>query len=145
MKRLFRICVFRLVLFMLALIFVVGCGSEAEGGETGLAQQTIAVDSPEAQYLLGKWIVNDGRFGHKIFDFQEDGRLLIEDVETEQLIEMTYVFVGENSVVLSGYEEFSGAATLNFYEDKLDFTINFEGTIFGELYSFTRVDELSTP
>ena len=125
--------------------FAVGCGSLASDGGTDLGQQNLAIDSPEVQYLVGKWIVNQGRFGHKIFDFQADGRLLIEDVDTEQTFKMSYAFVGENSIVISGYEEFDGAATLNFYENKLDFTINFEGSIYGELYSFTRVDESSTP
>jgi hypothetical protein len=140
MKKSVRFYAGRLALFLLALFFMVGCGSTAGGGETVPTQQQVVVDSPEAQYLLGKWIVNQGRFGHKIFDFQADGRLSIEDVDTDQTINMSYVFVGENSIALSGYEEFDGAATVNFYENKLDFTINFNGTIYGELYSFTRVD-----
>lgn len=90
---------------------------------------------------MGRWEVNDGRFGHKIFDFQADGRLLLEDVDSGETTEMRYTFVGDNSLVLSGNEQFNGSATAKFYEDKMDLTVNFEGTIFGELYVFTRVAE----
>lgn len=142
MKSSFRLYVMGL-LFLLAMSVVVGCGSTPDGGAPDATQQNVEVDSAEAQYLIGKWSVNDGRFGHKIFDFQENGRLMIEDVDTGQTIEMSYVFVGENSITISGYEEFSGAATLKFYENKLDFTINFDGTIYGEMYVFTREEAAS--
>jgi len=141
MQKSFR---FYLVLFWLVLLttlLLVGCGSADDEGDTEPAAQNEGEVSEEAQYLLGKWRVNEGQFGHKIFDFQEDGRLLIEDVETGEVFEMSYVFVAQNTVLLSGYEEFNGSATINFYENKLDLTINFEGTIFGELYVFTRVED----
>ena len=122
---------------LLALLFFVGCGNSVSAPASG----AIAEPSEEAQYILGKWTVNNGRFGHKIFDFQEDGRVLIEDVESGETIEMTYLFATENSFTLSGFEDFNGAATVNFFEDKMDVTITFEGNIFGELYTFTRLDD----
>ncbi len=128
-------------LLLLTMTLLAGCGSAADDAATTSTPQNAADVSEEAQYLLGKWRVNQGRFGHKIFDFQEDGRLLIEDGDTGDVIEMSYVFVGQNTVLLSGYEAFNGSATINFYENKLDLTINFEDTIFGELYVFTRVEE----
>jgi len=128
---------------LLMMAFLVGCGSVADGVATTPTPQSAAGVSEEAQYLLGRWRVNEGRFGDKIFDFQEDGRLLIEDVATSEVIEMSYVFVEQNTIMLSGYDEFNGSATILFYEDKLDMTINFEGNIFGELYVFTRVEEPS--
>jgi hypothetical protein len=143
MKRTFHFQAARLLLFLLALVFVVGCGSVEDGSGTDSTEQTIETELSEAQYLIGKWRVNEGRFGHKIFAFQADGRLMIEDVDTGQIIEMSYVFTGDNSITLSGYEEFDGAATLKFYENKLDFTINFAGTIFGEMYDFTREEAAS--
>lgn len=140
MKKIFFYVV-RLLLVLLAMGLVVGCGSAADNGATDPIQGNAGADSPEAQYLIGKWSVNQGRFGNKVFDFQEDGRLQIEDGDTGQMIEMDYLFVAENTLVLSGYEDFDGTATVNFYENKLDFTITFAGNIFGELYSFTRVDD----
>ncbi len=143
MKKSFR---FYLVVFWLILLttfLLVGCGSAADGGDADATEQNVVEVPTEAQYILGQWRVNQGRFGQKIFDFQEDGRLLIEDVETGEMIEMSYVFVEQNTILLSGYEEFNGSATLGFYENKLDLTINFEGTIFGELYVFTRVEDSS--
>ncbi len=141
MKKSFRFYLVLIWLSLLAILLFVGCGSAADSEAATPAQQSVAEVPTEAQYLLGQWRVNQGRFGHKIFDFQEDGRLLIEDVETAEVIEMSYVFVAQNTVLLSGYEEFNGSATINFYENKLDLTINFEGTIFGELYVFTRVED----
>jgi hypothetical protein len=120
------------------LLLVVSCGSEGAEDPT---QAQASVESEESAYIVGRWEVNDGRFGHKIFDFQEDGRLLLEDVESGETIEMRYQFVGENTLDLTGYDEFNGSATAKFYEDKMDFTVNFDGTIFGELYVFTRVAE----
>jgi len=143
MKKLFRLYFILFWLSLLITLLFVGCGSTVGDEGPGPVPQTEAELSEEAQYLLGQWRVDEGRFGHKIFDFQEDGRLLIEDVETGELIEMSYVFVEQNTVILSGYKEFSGSATINFYENKLDLTINFDGTIFGELYVFTRVEEPS--
>lgn len=134
MKKGFR---FYAVLGLFGVLVLAGCGAGSEVAPPA----AVAVDSAEAQHLLGRWEVNQGRFGHKIFGFMEDGRLLIEDVAGGETIEMTYQFVGENTLVISGYDEFNGSATVNFYENKLDFTINFDGTIFGELYSFTRVEE----
>ncbi|MCC6607606.1 MAG: hypothetical protein IT327_30650 [Anaerolineae bacterium] len=122
------------------LLLVVSCGSEGAEDPT---QAQASVVSEESAYIVGRWEVNDGRFGHKIFDFQEDGRLLLEDVESGETTEMRYTFVGDNSLVLSGNEQFNGSATAKFYEDKMDFTVNFDGTIFGELYVFTRVDQSS--
>ena len=135
-----RVClqIMNLLLLLIASAFVGACGS---GGEANPAPQATAAKSEEAEYLVGQWQVNDGRFGHKIFDFQEDGRLLIEDVDDGQTIDMSYAFVGDNTLILFGYDAFNGSATINFYENKLDMTINFEGTIFGELYVFTRVDD----
>ena len=123
---------------LLALLFFVGCGTAVSDPDPAAT----AEPSEEAQYIIGKWEVNDGRFGHKIFDFQEDGRLLIEDVATGENIEMRYLFATENSFTLSGYEPFNGAATINFFEDKMDLTITFEGDIFGELYTFTRLGDV---
>ena len=70
--------------------------------------------------------------------------MLIEDVESGDMIEMSYLFAAETSLVLSGYEDFNGAATVAFYEDKMDFTITFDGNIFAELYVFTRVPEANS-
>lgn len=143
MGKSFRSYTYLFWLPLLMMAFLVGCGSTADGAATTPAPQSAADISEEAQYLLGRWQVNQGRFGYKNFDFQEDGRLLIEDVETGEVIEMSYVFVEQNIVMLSGYDEFNGSATILFYEDKLDFTINFEGNIFGELYVLTRLEEPS--
>lgn len=143
MRKIFRIHLDLFWLSLLAMLLLVGCGAGVDGGGTDPTQQNAAEASEEAPYLLGKWRVNQGRFSHKIFDFQEDGRLLIEDVDNGQTIDMTYAFVSDNTVVLSGYDEFNGAATINFYDNKLDLTINFDGTIFGELYVFTRVEAAS--
>ena len=128
----------RLQVMLLLLIAGVFIGACSSGSEANSSPPATATKSEEEEYLIGRWQVDDGRFGHKIFDFQEDGRLLIEDVDSGEMIEMSYVFVGENSLVLSGYDAFNGSATVNFYENKLDMTVNFEGTIFGELYVFTR-------
>ena len=128
----------RLQVMLLLLIAGVFIGACSSGGEANSSPPATATKSEEEEYLIGRWQVDDGRFGHKIFDFREDGRLLIEDVDSGEMIEMSYVFVGENSLVLSGYDAFNGSATVNFYENKLDMTVNFEGTIFGELYVFTR-------
>lgn len=122
------------------LLLVVSCGSEGAEDPT---QAQASVVSEESAYIVGQWEVNDGRFGHKIVDFQEDGRLLLEDVESGEIIEMRYLFVGENTLDLTGYDELNGSASVNFYEDKMDLTVNFDGTIFGELYVFTRVDQSS--
>ncbi|MCA9943644.1 MAG: hypothetical protein KC449_09200 [Anaerolineales bacterium] len=130
----------RLQVMLLLLIAGVFIGACSSGSEANSSPPATATKSEEEEYLIGRWQVNDGRFGHKIFDFHEDGRLLIEDVDSGEMIEMSYVFVGENSLVLSGYDAFNGSATVNFYENKLDMTVNFEGTIFGELYVFTRED-----
>jgi hypothetical protein len=115
----------------------VGCG--ADGRVADPTQPEVAIESAESAYILGKWAVNEGHFGNKIFDFQANGRLLVEDGDSGEISEMTYLFVGENSLVLSGNEAFNGSATVNFFEDKMDLTITFEGNIFGELYLFTRV------
>jgi hypothetical protein len=134
--------VYLVCLLAVILLFVaVGCG--AEGNAPDPTQPEVAVDSVESAYIKGQWEVNDGRFGHQFFDFGEDGRLLIEDADTGEVIEMNYLFVGENSFVLSGYEAFNGSATVNFFEDKMDLTITFEGNIFGELYLFSRVEDPS--
>ncbi|MBK8900464.1 MAG: hypothetical protein IPM53_04715 [Anaerolineaceae bacterium] len=132
---------FKLIWLLAAatLLLAVSCGAESDVPDP--TQPEVAVESVEAAYIVGRWEVNDGRFGHKIFDFQEDGRLLLEDVDSAETIEMTYTFVGENSLVLSGHDEFNGSATANFYEDKMDLTVNFDGTIYGELYEFTRVPD----
>ena len=130
----------RLQVMLLLLIAGVFIGACSSGSEANSSPPATATKSEEEEYLIGRWQVDDGRFGHKIFDFHEDGRLLIEDVDSGEMIEMSYVFVGENSLVLSGYDAFNGSATVNFYENKLDMTVNFEGTIFGELYVFTRED-----
>ena len=130
----------RLQVMLLLLIAGVFIGACSSGSEANSSPPATATKSEEEEYLIGRWQVDDGRFGHKIFDFREDGRLLIEDVDSGEMIEMSYVFVGENSLVLSGYDAFNGSATVNFYENKLDMTVNFEGTIFGELYVFTRED-----
>ena len=130
----------RLQVMLLLLIAGVFIGACSSGSEANSSPPATATKSEEEEYLIGRWQVDDGRFGHKIFDFHEDGRLLIEDVDSGEMIEMSYVFVAENSLVLSGYDAFNGSATVNFYENKLDMTVNFEGTIFGELYVFTRED-----
>ncbi len=137
-----RVNRFNLIWMLVLLLFFVGVGCGAGNEAPAPTQQEAAEEPLESDYILGKWEVNDGRFGHKIFDFQENGRLLIEDVETGELIEMSYVFVEQNTILLSGYDEFNGSAVLKFYEDKLDLMINFEGTIFGELYVFTREEAL---
>lgn len=138
MKRL--LCINQLWLLILLLLFVgVGCGSGND--TTDPTQQDIAVESEESDYILGQWEVNNGRFGHKIFNFQADGRLLIEDIENASVIEMRYVFVEATSLILSGYDDFNGAATVAFFDDKMDLTITFEGDIFAELYVFTRLPE----
>lgn len=129
------------MLAVIGLLLLVGCG--ADGSATIPDQQAVAVESVESAYIVGKWAVNDGRFGHKIFDFQADGRLRIEDVETGEIIEMDYLFVEDSTLTLTGYEDFNGSATASFYEDKMDLTINFDGTIFAELYVFMRLDEAS--
>ena len=54
---------------------------------------------------------------------------------------MRYVFVEATSLILSGYDDFNGAATVAFFDDKMDLTITFEGDIFAELYVFTRLPE----
>ena len=123
------------------LLLTVGCGGEGASGDTTPVPQVTATPTEEELYIIGKWEVNDGRFGHKIFDFQEDGRLLLEDVDSGEMIEMRYEFVEQNTIILSGNEAYNGSATIQFYGDKFDLTISFEGTIFGELYVFTRVDE----
>ncbi len=122
------------------LLLAVGCGTGSDN-TTDPTQAQASVESEESAYIVGQWEVNDGRFGHKIFDFQADGRLLLADVDSGETTEMRYTFVGDNSLVLSGNEQFNGSATAKFYEDKMDLTVNFEGTIFGELYVFTRVAE----
>lgn len=129
------------LLVMFLLLAVVGCGAENEAPD--LTASEPVEGSVESAYILGRWEVNNGRFGHKIFDFQEDGRLLIEDVETGEMIEMQYLFVAETSLILSGYEDFDGAATVAFFDEKMDFTITFDGNIFAELYVFTRVSQTS--
>lgn len=136
MKNLFRSNL-NLLFMVLLLLAAVGCGAGSDVPDP--SQPEAVVESAESEYILGQWEVNDGRFGHKIFGFQEDGRLLVEDVESSDIIEMSYLFVAETSLVLSGYEEFNGAATVAFYEDKMDFTITFDGNIFAELYVFTRI------
>lgn len=140
MKNLFR---FNLIwlLSTLLLLLGVGCGAGSDGPDP--TQPEAAVESEESEYIVGRWEVNNGRFGHKIFDFQADGRLLIEDVNGGNAIEMSYLFVAETSLVLSGYDEFNGAATVAFFADKMDLTITFDGNIFAELYEFTRVSEAS--
>ncbi|MEZ4594662.1 MAG: hypothetical protein R3D55_26480 [Chloroflexota bacterium] len=136
MRKLFR---FYLYLLLLLLFGAVGCASDRDAPDP--TQPEPVVESEESTYIIGRWEVNDGRFGHKIFDFQEDGRLLIEDVEGGETIEMSYRFVAETSLVLSGYDEFNGAATVAFFADKMDLTITFDGSIFAELYEFTRLSE----
>ncbi|WP_420643397.1 hypothetical protein [Candidatus Leptofilum sp.] len=140
MRKLFGVnLIWVVVVFM---FLAIGCGASAEAPD--LTQPEAGVASEESAYIVGRWEVNDGRFGHKIFDFQADGRLLIEDVETGEIIEMRYLFVEDTSVILSGYDEFSGSATVAFFADKMDLTITFDGNIFAELYEFSRVPEASS-
>ena len=141
MKKLFHLRLVGLFLAVGLLVLVVGCGGAGATGDTTPVPQVTATPTEEELYIIGKWEVNDGRFGHKIFDFQEDGRLLLEDVDSGEMIEMRYEFVEQNTIILSGNEAYNGSATIQFYGDKFDLTISFEGTIFGELYVFTRVDE----
>lgn len=139
MKKLLRLNVIWLMAVLL--LWAVGCGAGESVDDP--AQPDEVVQSEESAYIVGQWEVNDGRFGHKLFDFQEDGRLLIEDVASGDITEMSYLFVAETSLVLSGYEPFNGAATVAFFADKMDFTITFDGDIFAELYVFTRVPAAS--
>ena len=141
MKKLFHLRLAGLFLAVGMLVLTVGCGGAGEPGDTTPIPQVTATPTEEELYIIGKWEVNDGRFGHKIFDFQEDGRLLLEDVDSGEMIEMRYEFVEQNTIILSGNEAYNGSATIQFYGDKFDLTISFEGTIFGELYVFTRVDD----
>ena len=143
MKKVFGFYLIWLLLAGSLLLVGSGCAAGADGDVVDSIQQEVTVDSEEAQYILGKWSVDDGRFGNKIFDFGADGRLQLEDAASGEMSEMAYQFVGENSLILSGDEAFNGAATVNFFEDKMDMTITFEGNIFGELYLFTRVAEPS--
>lgn len=139
MNKVMRFSWFRLLAAAM-LLLAVGCGTGSDN-TTDPTQAQVSVESEESAYIVGRWEVNDGRFGHKIFDFQADGRLLLEDVDSGETIEMSYLFVGENTLDLTGYDAFNGSATVNFYEDKMDLTVNFDGTIFGELYVFTRVPD----
>lgn len=141
MKKLFHWVLAWLLLATGLLLIAVGCGGEGDSDKTTPIPQVTATRTEEELYIIGQWEVNDGRFGHKIFDFQEDGRLLLEDVDSSETIEMRYEFVEQNTLILSGYDEYNGSATVQFYGDKFDLTISFEGTIFGELYVFTRIDE----
>ena len=141
MKKLFHLRLAGLFLAAGVLVLTIGCGGAGATGDTTPVPQVTATPTEEELYIIGKWEVNDGRFGHKIFDFQEDGRLLLEDVDSGEMIEMRYEFVEQNTIILSGNEAYNGSATIQFYGDKFDLTISFEGTIFGELYVFTRVDE----
>lgn len=144
MIKTFRLyAVWPLLLFIFLQFFAAGCGEVAVEPGSGSTPVAVGERSPEEQFLVGKWAVNQGRFGDKIFDFQTDGRLLIEDAVSDEMLEMAYVFVAENTIALSGYDEFDGAATINFYENKMDFTVNFAGNIYGERYTFTRVAEAS--
>lgn len=136
MKKQFGFKVIWLLAAML-LLLAVGCG--ADNSVADPSQPDEVIESVESAYIVGQWQVNDGRFGHKQFDFQEDGRLLIEDVDSGETIEMSYVFVEANTLFMSGYDEFNGSATVAFFDDKMDFTITFDGEIFAELYVFTRV------
>lgn len=141
MKGLFR---FKFMLMLASALFIflgVGCGAGSEAPDP--TEPEVAVVSEEAEYILGKWEVDNGRLGHKIFDFQEDGRLQIEDMTSGEMIEISYLFVTETAFVMSGDEEIDGAATVAFYADKMDMTITFDGDIFAELYVFTRVSDAS--
>ncbi|WP_420630663.1 hypothetical protein [Candidatus Leptofilum sp.] len=138
MKNLFR---FNLIWLPILLVLFTGVGCGAGSNAPDPTQPETAVESEESEYILGKWEVNDGIFGHKIFDFQADGRLQIDDVETGEIIEMRYQFVTDTSLLLTGYDEFSGSATIAFFADKMDLTITLDGNIFAELYVFTRVPE----
>ncbi|MCA9954635.1 MAG: hypothetical protein KC434_07940 [Anaerolineales bacterium] len=130
------------VIWLLAaalLLLAVGCG--ADNSVEDPSQPDEVIQSVESAYIVGQWEVNDGRFGHRLFDFQEDGRLLLEDMDSGETIEMSYVFVEANTLIMSGYEEFNGSATVAFFDDKMDFTITFDGEIFAELYVFTRISQ----
>ncbi|GJM41357.1 MAG: hypothetical protein DHS20C20_16390 [Ardenticatenaceae bacterium] len=141
MKSLLRFYLMMLLASTFVLFLGAGCGAGSELDDP--TEPEGVVESEESAYILGKWEVNDGRLGNKIFDFQEDGRLQIEDVASGEMIEMTYLFVAETSMILSGEEEINGAATVAFFENKMDVTITFDGDIFAELYVFTRVPEAS--
>jgi hypothetical protein len=125
-------------LFVL-LLFMAGCGAEAVEPAPRATLPPLAERGAEEQALVGQWRVNQGEFGNKVFDFGSDGRLLITDADSGEIVEMTYLFMDHDFIALSGYDPFNGAATLKFYEDKLDFTIKFSGAIYSELYIFTRL------
>ncbi len=143
MKKTSRFYLVWLWVLFVSVLFVAGCTPTLSESLPLPTLPPLAERSPEEQALVGQWRVNEGRFGNKIFDFKEDGRLLIEDVDSAQTSEMAYLFTEEDAIVLYGDEAFNGSATLKFYENKLDLTVRFDRTIYGELYVFTRVDGTS--